>query len=117
MLEHGKNNDLAATYAWFVLKRFDQHQEDIVNGTMKMGKLALHKASPDPGERRRAAEALAMPLLNLYSALRRAALEDVTQEEAKQMVVAVLLDGEKTVEDLAAVFTRCYPSPLMGTPA
>jgi hypothetical protein len=32
------------------------------------------------------------------------------------MVVGVLLDGEKTVLDLAAIFDKCYQFPDEGRP-
>ncbi len=114
-----RNNSLVLVYTWFVLRLLDQHQEEFMEGrTTKIGDLALHKEMNGPGDGRRAAGALAMPLMNLYSALSRAALESgVTEEQATQMVVDVLLDRDKTVTDLAEVFGICYQPPQIGGPA
>ncbi len=108
----------ARVYTWFALRLLGQHQEEFMKGrTMKIGELALHNGN-GPVDRRSAAGALAMPLMNLYSALGRAALESgVTEEQATQMVVDVLLDRDKTVTDLAEVFGRCYQPPQAGQPA
>ena len=47
--------------------------------------------------------------MNLYSALGEAGLErGVTVDQAKQMIVAVLPNGEKTLMDFAEAFGKCY---------
>jgi hypothetical protein len=107
------NDGPASAYTWFVLMQLGQHREESMGDTaLKIKDLAFHKAHTGPEDRRRAAEALAGPLMNLYSALGRAGLADgVTVDQAKQQIVGVLLEGEKTVRDLAAVFCKCYCFP------
>jgi len=113
-----RNDSPAPAYTWFVLLQLDQHHErSIGEGTLKIKDLALHKEHSGPEDRQRAAETLAVPLMNLYSALGEAGLDGcVTMDQAKQMIVDVLLDGEKTVLDLAAVFGKCYRFPEEGRP-
>ena len=108
-----RNDGLAPVYTWLVLRQLDQHREQSMdNRVIKIKDLAFHKEQNGPEDRRRAAEALAVPLMNLYSALRNAGLESgMTVGQAKQMIVGVLLDGEKTVVDLAAAFGKCYRFP------
>lgn len=108
----------APAYTWFVLMQLDQHREQSMGDrTLKIKDLAFHKEHSGPGDRRRAAEALAVPLMNLYSALGKAGLDGgVTMDQARQMIVSVLLDGEQTVLDLAAVFGKCYRFPDEGRP-
>jgi hypothetical protein len=97
--------------------QLDQHREQSMGDTaLKIKDLALHKEHCGPEDRRRAAEALAGPLMNLYSALGKAWLADgVTVDQAKQLIVGVLVDGEKTVRDLAAAFGKCYCFPEEGS--
>ncbi len=84
---------------------------------LRIKDLAFHKEGRGPEDRQRAAEALAGPLMNLYSALGKAGLAcGVTMDQAKQLIVGVLTDGEKTVLDLAAVFGKCYRFPDEGLP-
>ena len=118
MLEQERNDSPAPAYTWFVLMQLDQHREQSMGGrALKIKDLALHKGYSGPEDLQRAAEALAVPLMNLYSALGNAGLDsNVTMDQAKQMVVGVLLDGEKTVLDLAAVFDKCYRFPEEGRP-
>jgi hypothetical protein len=107
-------NDCPATaYTWFVLMQLDQHRERSMGvEALKIKDLALYKGNSGPEDRRRAAEVLAMPLMNLYSALGKAGLADtVTMDQAKQKIVGVLVDGEKTILDLAAAFEICYRFP------
>ncbi len=116
---HAQENDsLAPAYTWFVLMQLDQHREQSIGERpLRIKDLALHKEHSGPEDRQRAAEALAVPLMNLYSALGQAGLDsNVTMDQAKQMVVGVLLDGEKTVLDLAEVFGKCYRFPDEGRP-
>jgi hypothetical protein len=113
MLEHRRNDHLTPIYTWFVLMQLDQHHKEFMDGSrLKIRELALHKGSNGHGDLRRAAESLAMPLMNLYSALGGAELKrDVSPEQAKEKVVCVLLDKEKTVTDLAAALDACYLCP------
>lgn len=108
-----RNDGPAAAYTWIVLKQLDQHRERSMGDTaLKIKDLAFHKEHIGPEDRQRAAEALAGPLMNLYSALGRAGFAGgVTVDQAKQAIVGVLEDGEKTVLDLAAVFDKCYCFP------
>jgi hypothetical protein len=112
-----RNDSPAPAYTWFVLLQLDQHHEQSIGeGALRIKDLALHK-DHGPGDRQRAAEALAVPLMNLYSALGKAGLDNsLTMDQAKEMIVGVLLDGEKTVLDLAAVFGKCYRFPEEGRP-
>ena len=118
MPEQERNDSPAPAYTWFVLMQLDQHREQSMGDrALKIKDLALHKDYSGPEDLQRAAEALAVPLMNLYSALGKAGLDsDVTMDQAKQMVVGVLLDGEKTVLDLAEVFGKCYRFPDEGRP-
>jgi hypothetical protein len=118
MPEQERNDSSAPVYTWFVLMQLDQHcEQSMGDRALKIKDLALHKDHSGTGDLQRAAEALAVPLMNLYSALGRAGLDsDVTMDQAKQMVVGVLLDGEKTVLDLAEVFGKCYRFPDEGRP-
>ena len=113
-----ENDSPAPAYTWFVLMQLDQHREQSMGDrALKIKDLALHKDHSGLEDRQRAAEALAVPLMNLYSALGKAGLDsNVTMDQAKQMVVGVLLDGEKTVLDLAEVFGKCYRFPDEGRP-
>ena len=113
-----RDDSTASAYTWFVLMQLDQHREQSMGDeALKIKDLALHKNHSGPGDLQRAAEALAVPLMNLYSALGKAGLDSgVTMDQAKQMIVGVLLDGEKTVLDLAAVFDKCYRFPEEGRP-
>jgi hypothetical protein len=111
-----RNDSAASAYTWFVLMQLGQHREQSMGDTaLKIKDLAFHKEHSGPEERQRAAETLAVPLMNLYSALGRAGLAGgVTADQAKQQIVGVLLDGEKTVQDLAAAFCKCYCFPEEG---
>ena len=113
-----ENDSPAPAYTWIVLMQLDQHRErSMGDRALKIKDLALHKNHGGLEDRQRAAEALAVPLMNLYSALGKAGLDgSVTVDQAKQMIVGVLLDGEKTVLDLAAVFEKCYRFPEEGLP-
>ncbi len=110
-------DDLISVYTWFVLMQLDQHRKDVADcRSMKIRELAFYSGHEGPDDRRRAAEALALPLMNLYSALGKTALErGVSMDQAKQMIVGVLLDGEKTVTDLAAALDECYQLPQART--
>ena len=118
MLAQERNDSPAPAYTWLVLMQLDQHREQSMGDkALKIKDLALHKDYSGPEDRRGAAEALAVPLMNLYSALGKAGLDGgVTMAQAKQMIVGVLLDGEKTVLDLAAVLEKCYQFPDEGFP-
>jgi hypothetical protein len=98
--------------------QLDQHREQSMGDrALKIKDLAFHKDYSGPEDLQRAAETLAVPLMNLYSALGKAGLDsNVTMDQAKHMVVGVLLDGEKTILDLAAVFSECYRFPDEGQP-
>lgn len=113
-----RNDSPAPAYTWFVLMQLDQHHEQSMGDTaLKIKDLAFHKEHTGPEDRQRAAEALALPLMNLYSALGKAGLDNsVTMDQAKDLIVGILLDGEKTVLDLAAIFGKCYRFPDEGRP-
>jgi hypothetical protein len=113
-----QNDGPAFAYTWFVLMQLDQHRErSMGDKVLQIKDLAFHKDHSGPVDRQAAAEVLAVPLMNLYSALGKAGLDaGVTMDQAKQLIVGVLLDGEKTVLDLAAAFCKCYRFPVEGQP-
>ncbi len=110
-----KSNNLVSIYLWFVLRHLDQHHKEYAESrALKIGDLALHRDDPLK-DRRRLAEALAMPMMNFYSALGRVALKkSETREQVKQKIVGVLMDREKTIKDLVTVFSTCFEPPRTG---
>ncbi len=110
----------AFSFTWLVLRQLDQHRKAFRDGrTIKIKELAFNEENGEPTNRQRAAEALAVPMMNLYSALGEAELASgMTMERAKEIIVNVLMDGEKTVLDLSEAFDRCYRfAPEEGRPA
>ncbi len=109
------NRSLVSVYLWFVLRQLDQHHEDFMESrNMKVGDLAMHRAR-GATDRMRAAEALAMPLMNLYGALTRAAIiGGMTFEQVREKVASVLQDEHNSISDLADVFVGCFQPPQTG---
>jgi hypothetical protein len=109
-----KNGSRAHVYTWLVLMQLEQHGKAARDDdAVKIKELAFNHENRNDGGRA-AAEALASPIMNLFSALTQAELASgMSPDLVKRMLVDVLADGEKTVRDLSTALDACYRIPLL----
>jgi hypothetical protein len=110
------NNNLADIYTWFNLKQLNQHSEDFDSSQkLTIKQLAFYNELASAEAKRLAAEALAIPLVNLYQSIGKADFEKgMTKAKAKNALIEILVDGKKTIVELATVADDCFHFPNEG---
>jgi hypothetical protein len=110
------NNNLADVYTWFNLKQLNQHSEDFDScQKLTIKQLAFYNELASVAAKRLAAEALAIPLVNLYQSIGKADFEKgMTKDKSKDSLIAILMDGTKTIVELATVADSCFHFPNEG---
>jgi len=110
------NNNLADVYTWFILKQLNQHNEDFATcQKLTIKNLHFYNDLASPENKRLLAEALAIPLVNLYQSLGKADFEKgMTKDKAKESLIDILIDGTKSIVELATVADDCFHFPNEG---
>ncbi len=104
------NNNLAHVQTWFNLKLLNEHKRSFEQAKdLKISQLNFYKELGSPQDKRRNAEALVIPLMNLYETIGKAGFEPgVTKAKAKERLVNVLVQQDNTMVDLAGAADACY---------
>lgn len=107
------NNNLAHRYTWYITKRLGIHKRSFSNSqTLKLKQFDYYVTTATAAEKKQRAKTFAMILSNLYQDIGNATLEkNITHAKGIAALVTVLLDGEKTLMDLAATADTVYYFP------
>ena len=110
------NNNPADLFTWFNLKQLKQLSKDFDSSQkLTVKQLNFYNELASAEAKRLAAEALAIPLVNLYQSIGKADFEKgMTKDKAKDSLIDVLVDGTKTIVELATVADSCFHFPNEG---